>query len=375
MCCLEEDQETESIDFVKIKEAMELVFLEEGINQEVIHEYLKHIEKECLGFGSQDERIEHLEVFSERLYFYTYWPKSKIRRIAIANQSDFPDVHSERKNTEDQFLSQITLWWKENGNCANNLINQENYELRISIEDGNEESYRRILIPSNYTIAELYRIISKIFFWSGEQQHKFLIRRKNHSKTITSNYYGMDIEAVLLDGFDMLTEDYFSSLNLDHILPHAFDTEVTVKDIFHWNKECVQNHELEFICSYGSEGVWVPRFYLHRIELINVVISNEKVDPTLLESSGLRPPEVLHGSMEYNKNHKFVCDESCISYHEGTNTYVEITEPRRSLDEMNELLKSKETSLGISYRGLIHNRVYPFYGSMLYRLLGRASEL
>jgi hypothetical protein len=93
---------------------------------------------------------------------------------------------------------------------------------------------------------------------------------------------------------------------------------------------------------------------------MNVVIANEKRPPTLLESSGLRPPEVLHCSMESYKNQKFLYDESCISFHEGTDSYVEIMEPRRSLDEMNQMLKSKEKSLGISNRGLIHDKNYVF---------------
>lgn len=353
MCSQEENQETESIDLVKIKEAMKLILLEEGINQAVIHEYLKHVGKECFDFGTQDERTVHLEIFSERLYFYKFWTSSKIKKIVLASKNEFPEEQSERKSTEDQFLIQLSRWWMEKGNCTNNMIIQENYELKISIEDGIGETYRRIIVPSNYTFSELSRIIIKIFGWSGSQ-HRFLIRKKNHSNIRTSNYYGIEIEAILLDGFDMLAEDYLHSLYDDHMVPHAFDTEVSLKDIFRRNRDSVHEQEPDLIFSYGSERLWVPCFYLHRIEFIHVVISNEKLPPMVLESSGLRPPEVLHGSLEYYKSHKFLCDESSISFHEGTDAYVEIMEPRRSLEEMQELLKTNDNSLGISYRGLIH---------------------
>ena len=236
----------------------------------------------------------------------------------------------------------------------------ENYNLKISIKDVSVEIYRCISVPSSYTGAELYRIILKIFYWSGEKQHRFLIKKKVHKNIDTSELYGLSVEALMLDGYDMLAEDYFCSLNIDHFIAVAFDTEITLHDIFHKELEDVQDQGKELYCSYGSECVRFPSNYLHRIELVNVTISKEKLTPTLLESSGIRPPEVLYGSMEYLKNHKFVCDESYISYHEGIDSYAEITEPRRSLDELNELLKTEESSLGINDSGLIHNNNYPF---------------
>jgi hypothetical protein len=56
------------------------------------------------------------------------------------------------------------------------------YQIKISLKDSKPLIWRRVLVPSNYTIAQLHDIIQVSMGWTDSHFHAFKIQNQEYSK-------------------------------------------------------------------------------------------------------------------------------------------------------------------------------------------------
>jgi hypothetical protein len=157
--------------------------------------------------------------------------------------------------------------------------------LKIELELGEYEAWRKIIVPLNYTFRELHNIIQKLYNWQDYHLHDFFVysEEKDNSKNWNQSEYHKDGYKAILN-LAMNQENLEYSKNELNFAAEDFElaleNEVKLKDIL--------PARIKYIYDYGDN--W--HHYLETEEIIDDYKSNT---PTFLEGEGTAPPEDVGG--------------------------------------------------------------------------------
>ena len=273
----------------QVKDGIRAAFSEEGVPTDIVEEYLKNcggvvysktagrsltanLNKTCETVGHYTELLDEESVIQRRI--------SLALGRYIVKFGDAYDYPSERLFRE---LCKMKGMPEENWE---QMLQIENYQMKVKILLDGHDIWRRILIPSRCTFRRLHRVIQETFGWFDYHLHEF---------TVPDEY------------------------EVRH------DNQTNLREIFSDTERCLYTYD------FGDD-------WEHEILLEEVIANSHNRFPILLESNGERPPEDVGGPGGYEEYLRIVSDPESPEY-ESVVAWSKMTRAKkRTIEEINRSL-------------------------------------
>lgn len=317
-------------DFVnfadRVKEAIKRAFKIEGIKDSLIEKYLKEFKNFSYYKTKNRSFVGRLSNICRELDFYSDEFNEKIifqdevsRKISKGLVKDLDSKNY--FSPKDRLYKELAEYYEEE-----NIINTKAAILKIELELGDFEVWRKIIVPINYNFRYLHKIIQKLFNWQDYHLHEFFIysEEKDDTKNWNQSEYHRDgykaILNILPDQENLEYNKY--ELNFEkEDFKLAIENEVKLKEVL--------PARIKYIYDYGDN--W--QHYIKTEKIIDDYISNQ---PKFLEGSGTAPPEDAGGINGFSKFMKIISDSS----HEDYESMLEWAETQGFREYDPEKIKS-----------------------------------
>lgn len=165
------------------------------------------------------------------------------------------------------------------------VIQTEAAVLKVELELGEYQAWRRIIVPLNYSFRELHNIIQKLYNWQDYHLHDFFVysEEKDESKWLNHSEYHPDgYKAVLNLTMNQENLEYNKyELNYEEEdFELAVENEFKLKDLL--------PARIKYNYDYGDN-------WQHFLETEKIIEDYNSNKPTLLDGAGTAPPEDVGG--------------------------------------------------------------------------------
>ncbi len=309
----------------RIKEGIRRAFQHEGIKAGLIEKYLSQFEEFCYQKAKNRSHIARMNYscklakrFADRLNENEIYQSAEIKNI-----NNMP-----RKNDNNEYFYADKLMQQKLAEYfgEEEIIQTHAAVLKVELELGEYEAWRKIIVPLNYNFRELHKIIQKLYNWQDYHLHEFFVysEEKDDTKNWNHGEYHRDgYKAVLNLTADQENLEYNKhELNYDHEdFELKIENEVKLKDVL--------PARIKYIYDYGDN--W--QHYLETEKIIEDYKSNK---PTFMEGAGTAPPEDVGGVGGFNEFMRIISNPD----HEEYESMLEWAESQRFEEYDQEKIKS-----------------------------------
>lgn len=309
----------------RVKEGIRAAFREEGVSESVTEEYLQNCGEVIYSKTAGRSLTANLNKTCETVGYYIELldEESVIqRRISLAlgryivKFGDKYEYPSERLFRE---LCKMKGMPEENWE---QILQIENYQLKVKILLDGHNIWRRILIPSRCTFRHLHRVIQDTFGWFDYHLHEFTVPDETYVPEEYTPLYAWPTKVRIVDGEDPEAGDYLESDKYEV----RYDNRTSLREIFGDTERCL------YIYDFGDD-------WEHEILLEKVVKDSHNRFPVLLESEGERPPEDVGGPGGFEKYLSIISDPESPEY-ESALEWSKMTRAKgRTIEEINRSLR------------------------------------
>ena len=74
------------------------------------------------------------------------------------------------------------------------MLSQMAYQLKITLESVEPPIWRRVVVPSEFTLYDLHRVVQIAMGWEDSHLHDFTIKRKRYAVAMASTKGSMSLE-------------------------------------------------------------------------------------------------------------------------------------------------------------------------------------
>ncbi|MFW6281167.1 MAG: plasmid pRiA4b ORF-3 family protein, partial [Halanaerobium sp.] len=268
----------------RVKEGIKMTFEREGIKNSLIEKYLSQFKnfyyqkaEDRSYIARMNNSCKMAKRFSDR-----FNEKEIYQPRVVKNINNMP-----RKNDKkdyfypDEDLQQnLAEYFGEE-----EVIQTQAAVLKVELELGEYEAWRKIIVPLNYTFRELHNILQKLYNWQDYHLHEFFVysEEKDDTKWLNHSEYHRDgYKAILNLPMNQENLEYnkyeMNYQNEDFEL--AVENEVKLKDVL--------PARIKYNYDYGDN-------WQHYIETEEIIEDYNRNTPTLLEGEGTAPPEDVGG--------------------------------------------------------------------------------
>ena len=308
----------------QVKDGIRAAFSEEGVPTDIVEEYLKNcggvvysktagrsltanLNKTCETVGHYTEHLDEESVIQRRI--------SLALGRYIVKFGDAYDYPSERLLRE---LCKMKGMPEENWE---QMLQIENYQMKVKILLDGHDIWRRILIPSRCTFRRLHRVIQETFGWFDYHLHEFTVPDDTSETKEYTPLYARPIKIRIVDGDDPEVEDYLEPDEYE--VRH--DNQTNLREIFSDTERCLYTYD------FGDD-------WEHEILLEEVIANSHNRFPILLESNGERPPEDVGGPGGYEEYLRIVSDPESTEYESVVEWSKMTRAKKRTIEEINRSL-------------------------------------
>jgi hypothetical protein len=274
----------------RVKEGIRRAFEIEGIKNSLIDKYLNEFEdfsyektknRKYVGRLTQTCRdIEfHADKFNEQEIYQTE-SSSNISRML------FKEIESDNYFSADERLKEkLAEYFGEE-----EVIQTQAAVLKVELELGKYEAWRKVIVPLNYTFRDLHLIMQKLYNWQDYHLHQFFVYSDEKDKTKNWNqaeYHRDGYKAVLnlvMDQDELEYNKYDLNFTAEDF-ELAVEDEVQLKDFL--------PARLKYIYDYGD-------FWHHYLETEEIIEDYNSNKPRLLAGTGTAPPEDTGGASSFS---------------------------------------------------------------------------
>lgn len=309
----------------RVKEGIRAAFSEEGVPADMVEEYLQNCGSAVYSKTAGRSLTANLNKTCETVGYYTELldEESVIqRRISLAlgryivKFDDMYDYPSERLFRE---LCKMKGIPEENWE---QILQIENYQLKVKILLDGHDIWRRILIPSRCTFRHLHWGIQEIFGWFDYHLYEFTVPDDTYALEEDTPLYVRPIKMRIVDGDDLEIEDYLEPDEYEV----RYDNQTNLREIFSDTERCLYTYD------FGDD-------WEHEILLEKVVKDSHNRFPVLLERKGERPPEDVGGPGGFEEYLRIVSDPESPEY-EFMLQWSETTKAKKkTIEEINRSLR------------------------------------
>jgi len=276
-------------DFLKfperVKEGIRRAFEMEGIKDSLIEKYLNEFNNFIFQKTKNRKYVGRLTQACKDIEFYAdeFNEKEIYQAESSKNISHtlFKEVDSDDYFSADERLREkLTEYYGED-----DIIKIEAAILKVELELGEYEAWRKVVVPLNYNFHQLHNILQKLYNWQSYHLHEFFIysEEKDDTKCWNQSEYHKDgYKASLNLTINQQNLEYNKNeLNFEaEDFELAVANEVKLKDVL--------PARIKYIYDFGDN--W--QHYIETEEIIKDYKSNK---PVLLEGEGTAPPEDVGG--------------------------------------------------------------------------------
>ncbi|PUU94565.1 MAG: plasmid pRiA4b ORF-3 family protein [Halanaerobium sp.] len=268
----------------RVKEGIRRTFEREGIKESLIEKYLSQFEEFFYKKAENRSYIARMNnscKFAKR--FADRFNENEIYQSQIAKNVN--NMHRKNDNKDyfypDDFLQQkLAEYFGEE-----DVIKTKAAVLKVELDLGEYEAWRKFIVPLSYNFRELHKIIQQLYNWQDYHLHEFFVYSEEKDDTKNwnqSEYHRNGYKAILNLAMNQENFEY----NRDQLnfaaedFEQAVENEVKLKDVL--------PARIKYIYDYGD-------FWHHYLETEEIIDDYKSNKPTFLEGGGTAPPEDVGG--------------------------------------------------------------------------------
>jgi len=276
-------------DFLKfperVKEGIRRAFAMEGIKKSLIEKYMNEFKEFNFQKTKNRKYVGRLTQACKDIKFYAdeFNEKQIYQSESSKNISHmlFKEIESDDYFSANERLKEKLAEYFGKAE----VIQTKAAVLKVELELGEHEAWRKVIVPLTYNFRDLHKIIQKLYNWQDYHLHEFFVysEEKDDSKCWNQSEFHRDgYKAVLNLAMDQENLEY----NRDELNFADEDFELAVENEVKLKK--VLPARIKYIYDYGDN--W--QHYIETEEIIDDYKSNK---PTLLDGEGTAPPEDVGG--------------------------------------------------------------------------------
>jgi len=280
---LKKGQFTNFTELVKI--GIKTAFEREGIKKSLINKYLSEFENFTFQKTKDKKYVARMNFASKEAEFHSrYFSENSIYQpqvSALISSRRFREIDTkDRFHSDCRLQQELAEYFGEK-----DIIETRAAVLKVELELGEHEAWRKIIVPLSYNFRELHKIIQKLYNWQDYHLHEFFVysEEKDDTKWLNHSEYHRDGYKAILNltmNQDNLEYNMYEMNYQDQDFELAVENEVKLEDVL--------PARIKYIYDYGDD--W--QHYIETEEIIDDYKSNK---PTLLEGEGTAPPEDVGG--------------------------------------------------------------------------------
>ena len=284
----------------RIKEGIRTAFLEEGIPQELVEEYFRNCGD--VRFSKTKDR-KLLAKLNQTCQIVQYYAELLDEDTVVQNRASLK-LGRYMVKFEGQYECPAHKLFRAFCRMRNipeqdweQILEIENYLLKIRLMLEHYDIWRRILIPARCTFEELHMAIQYTFGWFGYHLHEFSVVDQNYKAEEGTPLYAYPKKIRIVDGEDPEVEQFLERDRYEV----KYDTKTSLREIFEETDRCIYTYD------FGDN--WEHEIILEKVERN----SHNRI-PYLLEQKGERPPEDVGGEGGFEEYMRIVSDPENSEY-------------------------------------------------------------
>lgn len=309
----------------RVKAGIRRAFEREGIKASLIEKYLSQFEDfyyQKAKDRSYIARMNNSCKFAKR--FADRFNENEIYQSRIAKKVNNMPRKNDKKDYfySDEFLQQkLAEYFGEE-----DIIQTKAAVLKVELELGEYQAWRKVIVPLNYTFRELHNILQKLYNWQDYHLHDFFVYSEEKDKTKNWNhaeYHKDGYKAILSLAMNQENFEY----NRDQLnfaaedFEQAIENEVKLKDVL--------PARIKYIYDYGDN-------WHHYLETVEIIDDYNKNTPSFLEGEGTAPPEDVGGVGGFSEFMRIISNPDDEEYE----SMVEWAESQRFKEYNPEIIKT-----------------------------------
>lgn len=316
----------------RIREGIRAAFLEEGVPQELVEEYFRKCGDVRFSKTKDRRLLANLNQTCQIVQYYAELldedavvqsrASLKLGRYMVKfdGKYEYPahkllGVICRMRDIPEQDLEQI--------------LEIENYQLKIRLMLEHYDIWRRILIPARCTFQELHMAIQFTFGWFGYHLHEFSVMDENYKAEEGTPLYAYPKKIRIVDGEDPEMEQFLERDRYEV----KYDTKTSLREIFQETDRCIYTYD------FGDN--WEHEIILEKVERD----SHNRI-PYLLEQKGERPPEDVGGEGGFEEYMRIVSDPENPEYEFMVQWSENTRADQRTIEEINRQLNQYYCYIG-----------------------------
>lgn len=309
----------------RVKEGIRAAFREEGILESVIEEYLRNCGSAVYSKTAGRSLVANLNKTCETVGYYSELMDEESvvqRRISLALGRYIVKFREGYDYPSERLFQALCLMKDMPEENWEQMLQIENYQLKIKLMLDGHDIWRRILIPSSCTFRQLHGVIQETFGWFDYHLHEFTVPDETYVPEEYTPLYAWPIKIRIVDGDDPEAEDYLEPDKYEV----RYDNRTSLREIFEEIERCLYTYD------FGDD-------WEHVILLEKVIKDSHNRFPVLMESEGERPPEDVGGPGGFEEYLSVISDPGSPEY-ESMVEWSEITKAKKkTIEEINRRLR------------------------------------
>lgn len=256
-----------------ILEAIRAALRMEGISNHIIEKYLSLSNEISFSKTASRSMIAKLNNTIYEVECWEYFIDEDIKIQSFISPIISRMIQSDAQNKgfypNEKMLESLA---KLTGyNDVSRIMEIEHYQLKIKLNLGGHDIWRRVQIPAHYSFRSLHNLIQIVYDWQNKHLHEFSVERSDDKNL-----------KILMDDDPEIME--FANFSSNDIVQERF---ISLSEIFS------QHSEVFYTYDFGDS-------WEHMITLEKTITSTS-TNTLLLASKGERPPEDVGGEYGFNE--------------------------------------------------------------------------
>ena len=241
----------------RIKEGIRTAFLEEGIPREMVEEYFRNCGDVKFSKTKDRRLLANLNQTCQIVQYYA----ELLDEDAVVQSRASLNLGRYMVKFEGQYECPAHKLFRAFCRMRNipeqdweQILEIENYQLKIRLMLEHYDIWRRILIPARCTFEELHMAIQYTFGWFGYHLHEFSVVDQNYKAEEGTPLYAYPKKIRIVDGEDPEVEQFLERDRYEV----KYDTKTSLREIFEETDRCIYTYD------FGDN--WEHEIILEKVE-------------------------------------------------------------------------------------------------------------
>ena len=196
----------------RIAEGIRAAFQAEGIPESITQEYLQNCGEAVYSKTAGRSLAANLSKACETVGYYLELLDDAAviqNKISLALGERFTKIGDEYRYPSEELFRNLCAMKGMPQESWEQMLQIENYQLKIRLLLNGHNIWRRILIPSRCLFSQLHRVIQEVFGWFDYHLHEFIVPDAGYGRPKGNiSLYALPIKIRIIDGSDPEADEY-----------------------------------------------------------------------------------------------------------------------------------------------------------------------